>query len=95
MKKPEIFKNKNIEAIDHNTKYCYLKEGQDNNTVKDVLDEIFNGIGYSYNKKVIIETNDKTITTYLIARSKGTVITLEDEAIPINEIKSITIKKDY
>ena len=55
MKKPEIFKNKNIEAIDHNTKYCYLKEEQDNNTVKDVLDEIFNGIGYSYNKKVIFQ----------------------------------------
>ena len=73
MKKPEIFKNKNIEAIDHNTKYCYLKEEKDN-TVKDILDEIFNGIGYSYNKKVTIETNDKSITTYLVARSKNSVM---------------------
>lgn len=95
MKKPEIFKNENLKIIDHNTKYCYLdEERQDNNLVKEVLDEIFNGIGYSYNKKVIIETSDKSITTYLVARSKNSVITLEDEAIPISQIKSITIKKD-
>ena len=92
MQKPNIFKNNNLQTIDHNKKYCYLEE--ENNSIEEVLDELFNGKGYSYNKPVIIKTKEKKWDTYIVAKTKKTVITLENEIIKISDIISLERKKD-
>ena len=88
--KPSIFKNKDIKLIDHNKKIVHVKEY--NTNIEDILNEIFRE-KYPFNTKVLLETNNKSIETYLIKRNDKEVTTLDEEIIPINEIINITIKK--
>lgn len=91
MKKlPKIYQNKIDKNIHNNKEIDYVKES--NKNIKEVLNIIFNGEGYSYNKEVIIETNNKVYDTYIITRTKNNIVTLEDEIININDIKDIIIK---
>ena len=94
MKKlPSIFKNENINPIDHNTKITHIKEI--NTNTEEVLNKIFSNT-YPFNTKVILKTNTKEIETYLIKRNDTTITTLDEEIIPINEIINIEIKrKDF
>ncbi len=98
MKKlPKIYKNDINKSIRNNKEVCYLRSEEnpdlDNNySVKEILDEIFNGIGYSYNIPVIIETSNKIYDTSLITRTKSSVATLDNEVIALEEINKITIK---
>lgn len=99
MKKlPELYKNNINKKINNNKKICYLnkkteeiKDTTDNKNISETLDEIFNGIGYSYNIQVIIETNDSKYETSLIARTKNNIITIDNEVIPINKINNLKI----
>ncbi len=88
--KPSIFKNINMKPIDHNKKQTIIKEI--NTNIEDILNTIFKN-KYPFNTKVIIETNNKTIETYLIKRTQTTITTLDEEIIPINEIRNLIIKK--
>lgn len=91
MKKlPKIYQNKIDKNIHNNKEIDYVKES--NKNIKEILNIIFNGEGYSYNKEVIIETNNKVYDTYIITRTKTNIVTLEDEIININDIKDIKIK---
>ena len=91
MKKlPKIYQNKIDKNIHNNKEIDYVKES--NKNIKEVLNIIFNGEGYSYNKEVIIETNNKVYDTYIITRTKNNIVTLEDEIININDIKDVKIK---
>lgn len=94
MKKlPSIFKNENINPIDHNKKTTYIKEVNIN--VEEILNKIFSNT-YPFNTKVILKTNNKELETYLIKRNDTTITTLDEEIIPINEIINIEIKrKDF
>ena len=72
MKKlPKVFQNEISKNINNNKKVCYLKEENknisdpitSNQTITDTLDEIFSGLGYSYNIPVImIYRCDKTFS---------------------------------
>lgn len=88
--KPSIFKNKEINPINHNKKSTYIK--QINVNVEEVLNIIFSN-KYPFNTKVLLETTNKSLETYLIKRNDKEVTTLDEEIIPINEIINITIKK--
>lgn len=91
--KPSIFKNKEINPIDHNKKSTYIK--QVNTNIEEVLNEIFNE-KLPFNIKVYIKTINNELKTYLVSRTKDTITTLHDEIININEIISIDIiKKDF
>lgn len=98
MKKlPKIYKNNIDKTIKNNKEVCYLNresvvEVKNSFSINEVLNNIFNGIGYSYNIPVIIETDDKVYDTFLITRTKNNVVTLDNEVISIDEIKNITIK---
>lgn len=63
--------------------------------IRTVLDQIFSGIGYSYNIPVTIQTKNKTYHTSLIARTNLHVITLDNEVIPISEIVNISIHSSF
>ncbi len=91
--KPSLFKNTNINPIDHNKKQTIIKEI--NTNIEDILNQIFNN-KYPFNTKVFIKTNTKEIETYLIKRTEDTITTLDEEKIPINEIIDLNIiRKDF
>lgn len=102
MKKlPKIYQGEIKKKIINNKKICYVEninnENNERSTEKDfkeVLNEIFSGIGYSYNIPLIIKTNNKEYITSLIAKTKNNVITIDNEVIPIAEIVSIKKKKN-
>ncbi len=102
---PPIFKVNNRKSpVDHNTRYVYAttKEEQHQEPVKEVLEDvsiedkinaIFNTRGYSFNIPVEIMFAGKKIETFLAARTKNSLITLDNETIPIATITSLNIKK--
>lgn len=102
MKKlPKIYQGEFNKKIINNKKICYVENINDapeerstKNNVKDMLNEIFSGIGYSYNIPVIIKTTNQEYITSLIAKTKNNVITLDNEVIPISNIISIKKKKN-
>ena len=67
MKKlPELYKNNNIKPIDNNKKVYYMKNEDmrkiSNTSVEEELDNIFHGLGYSYNIPVELVTTKKNIS---------------------------------
>jgi len=100
MKKlPKIYQNEITKNINNNKKYCYLEDEKTVQkqqsergrlfSVKEELDNIFSGFGYSYNIPLIIKTTSKEYKTSLVSRTKNNVVTIENEIIPITEIISI------
>ena len=90
MKKlPSIYKNEINKKIKNNREVTYIKEDKQN--INEIIDSIFNGIGYSYNIPLIITTKDKIYETSLISRNKQNINTLDNHSIPISEI--ITIER--
>ena len=97
MKKlPELYKNNNIKPIDNNKKVYYMKNEDmrkaSNTSVEEELDNIFHGLGYSYNIPVELVTTKKIYHTSLVTKTKENVITIDNIIIPISEIISITKK---
>ena len=91
MKKlPSIYKNEINKKIKNNREVTYIKEEKQN--INEIIDSIFNGLGYSYNIPLIITTKNKVYETSLISRSKTNINTLDNDSIPINEIISIERK---
>lgn len=91
--KPSIFKNNDINPIDHNKKSTHVKSI--NNNIEEILNEIFK-TRLPFNIKVHIKTINYSLDTYLVSRTKDNITTLHDEIIPIDEIISIDIiKKDF
>ena len=90
-------KNENDKVVE-NTKIKETKETthHENNLkeITNILDKIFNGLGYSYNIPLEIKTSDKIYNTSLIAKTNNNVITIDNEIIPINNIIDITIKNN-
>ncbi len=105
MKKlPKIYQNEITKSIKNN-KTVYRFKNEDtknnqvientNNSITEILNSIFNGIGYSYNIPVLIKTNSKNYETTLVAKTANNIITIDNEIIPIKEIISIEkIKTD-
>ena len=91
--KPSIFKNKEINPIDHNKKSTYIKQVNEN--IKEKLNEIFKN-KYPFNIKVHIQTINTSLDTYLVSKDNNSIKTLHDEIINIGDIINIEIiKKDF
>ena len=88
--KPSLFKNTNINSINHNKKQAIVEKI--NTDIEEVLNQIFKE-KYPFNTKVLLKTNTKSLETYLIKRTEKTITTLDEEIIPINEIIDLNIKK--
>ena len=95
MKKlPEIYKNNFTKKIKNNREVCYLRNEDvistaSNISIQEEINNIFSGIGYSYNIPVEIVTNKKVYNTSLVAKTRENVVTLDNEIIAIGDIKSI------
>lgn len=99
MKKlPKIYQNSLDKKIRNNKVVSYVKKENVNmqkNSKDDIystLDDIFSGIGYSYNIPVIIKTSDKVYDTSLVVRTDNNIVTLDNEVISIDDIVSIKRK---
>ena len=91
MKKlPSIYKNEINKKIKNNREVTYIKEEKQN--INEIIDSIFNGVGYSYNIPLIITTKDKVYETSLISRNNTKINTLDNQSIPISEIIKIERK---
>lgn len=98
MKKlPKIYQNNFIKEINNNRKKCYVtieKEPIIEETSDITLEEIFSGIGYSYNIPIIITTTKQKYITSLIAKTKHNLITIDNDLIPLSDVISIKRKKN-
>ena len=100
---PPIFRVGTESSLkDNNKKYSYVgkektKEEKrivehQEESINQKLERIFNNKRYFFNIPVTITFAGKTITTYLATRTKNTLITLENESIPISTITNLTIE---
>ena len=63
--------------------------------IVDKLDELFRSSRYVFNIGVIIKTKDREYDTKIMSRNKSSILTINDEIIPIKDIYSLTIKDRY
>lgn len=95
-KLPKIYQN-SIDKKINNNRELYYSGYSDNERVvnKDIgllIDGLFNNEKKVYNIPVIIDTSNKSYDTYLVARTKDYILTINRDKIPIDEIISIKIK---
>ena len=96
---PHIFK-KNISNKHINNKdVSYIRKDitkkESSLDILDKLDKLFNSSRYIFNIGVIIKTKDKVYDTKIMSRNKSSVLTINDEIIPIKDIHSLIIKDRY
>ena len=100
---PPIFKVSN-NIRDTNQKYFYnkatdkvpkkeIKKTIDNNlSIEEKINKIFKTKGYAFNIPVEITFSNKTVNTYLALKKNDSIITLDNEVIPISTITRLEIK---
>ncbi len=98
---PPIFKVNNS-MKNNNQKYYSEKVSNTNKVKEDIkekdltisekIDKIFKTKGYAFNVPVTIEFAGKKLDTYLALRKNDSIITLDNEVIPISTITSLNIK---
>ena len=89
---------------DTNQKYYYekvtnkikpkeIKKTIDNDlSIEDKINKIFRTKGYAFNIPVEITFSNKTVNTYLALKKNDSIITLDNEVIPISTITRLEIK---
>lgn len=100
---PPIFKVSN-NIKDTNQKYYHekvtnkIKEEKqeksiDNDlSIEEKINKIFKTRGYAFNIPVEITFSNKKVNTYLALKKNDSIITLDNEVIPISTITSLEIK---
>ena len=68
------------------------EEAKGKETVHETLDKIFKTKGYAFNVPVTVYFAGKRLDTYLALRKNDSIITLDNEVIPISIISKIEIK---
>ena len=102
-KLPKVFKknvskehinNAKIYSTNNNKKMDKVQKNNINSnlTVEEKIKKLFKSSRYVFNIGVIIKTKKKDYDTKIIGKIKNSLITLENEEIPIIEIEDIIIK---
>ena len=88
---PKVYQNNNINLDNHDQTIYYSKDKvlKNNSNIKDKIANIFNRRSYIYKINVEIEDSDKTYSTTIIGKTDRYLITINNELIPINNIKDI------
>ena len=94
MKKlPNIYKYNIEKNVNNNKRVCHIKEKREvKKDSKTALKELLTSKEPFYDKRLIIETKDKLLDTYIIAYNKNEIVTLNNETINIDDITNITFK---
>lgn len=85
---PGVFANKIENAID-NVQKVYYRDRNDNRSINEVLDHIYNNSKFAFLKSVEIVTNTEKSVEKIAARFKDHILTLSNKNIKIEDIKSI------
>ena len=99
-KLPKIFKKDISKEHIHNTKTSYASDSKritkntnyDKLTVEEKIRKLFRSTKYVFNIGVIIKTSKKDYDTKIIGKVKNSIITYDNDIIPIVEIEDIIIK---
>lgn len=92
MKKKKIFVNKITNKTGNNQKVFEVNEDNfitNNDLISTKLNKLFSINGYVFNVDVMIITNDKTYNTKIASWVGNNIITMDNDVIPIKEIKDI------
>jgi hypothetical protein len=94
-KLPKIFANKIDKKLNNNSSYYATKDDKQivvkksDNNVNKKINNIFNSTRYVYKADVKIVLKDKTITKKVIGKNDNSLITIDNELIPISDIMDI------
>ncbi len=92
MNLPNVFQNKKIAIKENGQDLFYgnstptLERKTSHKDIKTKIKELFSSKKYVYKVDCIIETLDKKIKTSLVGQTSGSLITIDNELIPISEI---------
>lgn len=94
-KLPDIYANP-IEKNLHNTQETYYGSFQDSTrtdkkSITEKINSIFSSKGFVYKSKVRIELLKETKICTLVGRTANTLLTMENETIPISDIVDIEV----
>ena len=105
---PQIFKNKIDASHNHNKKVYYTSENGSINSIKNTqaissnqeqlltveekIRKLFKSSRYIFNIPVLIKTNQKDYDTKIAGKMKNSLVTVDNDVIPIIEINDIIIK---
>ena len=96
MRKKKVYVNEIDKKINNNQTSCEVIENSDNKedinnnlSVEDKIDKLFNLNGYIFNKNVEIYTDDKIYYTKIAGKVGNNIITLDNDIINISSIKDI------
>ena len=95
-KLPKIFKNNITKDHINNKEVAYTSKVEvvkDKVSVEDKIKKLFKSSRYIFNIGVIIKTKNKNYDTKIIGKIKNSLITEDNEIIPIIEIEDIIIKE--
>ena len=93
---PKVFANK-IDKKINNTQDVYYEDNnrssglRDGRSVNKKIADIFNSTNFVYKSSVKITTRDKVISKTIVGRRGNYLLTMDNEAIDIDEIIDINI----
>lgn len=101
-KLPNVFVNKNTGTINNNKEKYYSKDSslesnKDNMTnpnirlimIRKKINELFNSDNFVYKAKVVITNGEGDKEYTIIAKNNDSLLTINNESIPISEILDI------
>ena len=62
-------------------------------SIAQKVSEIFNNVHYVYKMEVVIETEEGKQVKPLVGKNKNSIITMDNEQIPLSKIKDIYIQE--
>ena len=95
-KLPKIYHEDINKSIKNNKQVTYIRNNNissnnESDSIEEVLNKVFNGVGYSFNIPLRIETYHKVYNTSLIGKTSNYLLTFDNDTIPISDIKKIVI----
>ena len=97
-KLPKIYHEDINKSIKNNKQVTYIRNSNsisesnnESDSIEEVLNKVFNGVGYSFNIPLRIETYHKVYNTSLIGKTSNYLLTFDNDTIPISDIKKIVI----
>ncbi len=99
-KLPNVFVNKNIGIVKNNKEQYYSKEdsfisnSNSNNNIKMIMirkkiNDLFNSDSFVYKVRVVVTTGEGDKEYTLIAKNNDSLLTIDNERIPIDDILDI------
>ena len=93
---PRVYANK-IERKLNNTQDIYYQNHSqnvlknDSKTINKKIAEMFNSVNFIYKKDAKITINGRTITKTIVGRKNNFLLTMDNDAINIDEITNIEV----